>query len=179
MKIFNKNRGFTLVEMIIAITLFTLIATFSIGAVLSIFDANRRAQSSKTVVDNLNLAIENMTRVVRFGSNYYCGISSNKNSTRNCSGGGTSLSVTFKGNRIIYKLNGNTIQESDGGGSYTDITSPETVIEYLRFYVFGSSNADTEQPYVIAVIKGYSGNKSTAQSKFSIQTLMSQRDLDL
>jgi len=115
---------------------------------------------------------------VRFGSNYYCGISSNENSVSNCSGGGNSFSVTFDGSRIIYRLSGTTIQRSDNGGSYTDITSPETVIQYLRFYVFGSDTSDSIQPYVIVVIKGYVGNKPTTQSIFSIETLMSQRKLD-
>ncbi|OHA93500.1 MAG: hypothetical protein A3E02_01270 [Candidatus Zambryskibacteria bacterium RIFCSPHIGHO2_12_FULL_38_34] len=175
---FKNQSGFTLVEMLIAISLFIAVVTISIGALLSIFDANSKAQATKTVVDNLNLSIENMTRIVRFGSNYYCGISSNENSVSNCSGGGNSFSVTFDGSRIIYRLSGTTIQRSDNGGSYTDITSPETVIQYLRFYVFGSDTSDSIQPYVIVVIKGYVGNKPTTQSIFSIETLMSQRKLD-
>lgn len=179
-KFLNSKSGFLLVEMIIAITLFVLIAVLSVGSVLSIFDANKRAQSSKTVVDNLNLSIENIARIVRFGSNYYCGTSSNLSSVNDCSGGGGSLSITFSGSRIIYRLNGNTLQKSDNGGStYSDITSPETKIEYLMFYVFGTTLSDNNQPYVIMVIKGYSGNKLTAQSSFSVETLVSQRILDI
>lgn len=176
MKIENSklkiNKGFTLVEMLIAVSLFVVIAFISIGAILSIFDANKRAQSSKTVVDNLNLSIENMARTVRFGSNY------NKVSD-------TELRVTFydinlaRTKIVAYRLNGTSIEVSDDGGSFMAITSPETVIEYLRFYVSGSSPFDANQPYVLAVIKGYSGNKPTTQSKFSIQTLMSQRTLDI
>jgi len=177
---FKNKKGFTLVEMLIAISLFTIIASFSVGAVLSIFDASHRARSSKTVVDNLNLAIEDMTRTIRFGNSYYCGVSSSLSSTNDCSGGLDSVSVTFEGNRIIFRLNGNTIQKSsNGGSSYTNITSSETIIEYLRFYVIGSSPSNGNQPYVIAVIKGYSGNRPTAQSKFFVQTLMSQRKLDI
>ena len=179
----NKlKKGFTLVELIIAVTLFTVIASFSIGSVLSIFDAHRRAQSTKTVVDNLNLSIESMARNVRFGENYYCGINSNASSTNNCLGGGEALSVTFKGSRIIYRWNGtinDPIQKSENGGSsYSDITSPDTKIQYLRFYVLDAETGG-EQPYVIAVIKGYVGNKATTQSSFTIQTLMSQRQLDI
>ncbi|OHB15303.1 MAG: hypothetical protein A2431_01495 [Candidatus Zambryskibacteria bacterium RIFOXYC1_FULL_39_10] len=176
------KKGFTLVELIIAVTLFTVIASFSIGAVLSIFDAHRRAQSTKTVVDNLNLSIESMARNVRFGGSYYCGISSGLTSTSNCSNGGNALSITFNNTRIIYRWNGginDPIQKSENGGStYSDITSPDTKIQYLRFYVFDSDTGG-EQPYVIAVIKGYVGNKATTQSSFTIQTLMSQRQLDI
>jgi len=177
------NKGFTLVEMLIAISLFVVIAFISIGAILSIFDANRRAQSSKTVVDNLNLAIENMTRTIRFGGNYYCGESSNTSQTSDCSSGGSnSISITFEGVRVIYKWDSTakTIKRSyNGVWDDEGITSPETKIEYLKFYIFGSSDSDDNQPYVIAVIEGYSGNKPTAQSRFSLQTLMSQRELDL
>ena len=175
----KNNRAFTLVELIIAVALFTLVAFISIGAILSVYDANKRAQASKTVVDNLNLSIENMARMIRFGSSYYCGISSS--GTSDCPTGGDSISVTFDGSRIIYKLSndGKAIQKKEGGGNYENITSPETVIQYLRFYVFGSSVGDANQPYIIAVIKGYSGNKLTVQSEFSIETLMSRRKLDI
>jgi len=180
--IFNKKRGFTLVELLIAVSLFVVVTIISIGAVLSIFDANKRAQFSKTVVDNLNFSIENMARTVRFGSYYYCGISPDLFGINDCPTGGDSLSVTFNDNRIIYKWNGTTndpIQKSDDGGSvYTNITAPEAKIQYLKFYVLGSSTSDTNQPYVVAVIKGYVGNKPTTQSVFSVETLMSQRALD-
>ena len=177
-----KNKGFTLIELLIAVSLFIVVATISMGALLSIFDANRKTQSTKTVVDNLNLSIENMTRTVRFGSNYYCGISSDISAVLNCNGG-DAHSVTFKGARIVYKLsgiNGTTFQRSDNGGSnYTDITSSDTVVQYLKFYVDGTSDSDNNQPYVKAVIEGYVGSKPTTQSMFSIETMISQRALDI
>jgi len=178
-----KNKGFTLVELLVAIGLFTLIASISIGAILSVFDANKRAQSTKTVVDNLNLSIEDMARTVRFGNTYHCGSGGTLTNTQNCpdnTNGDTFLAVQFKGSMIIYRLNGTAIERSDNGGtSYKAITSPEMVVQYLRFYVFGTSINDTNQPYVIAVIQGYVGNKPTRQSKFSIETIMSQRKLDI
>jgi prepilin-type N-terminal cleavage/methylation domain-containing protein len=180
-KLKNKNRGFTLVEMLVAVALFVLITTFSLGAVLSVFDANRNAQASKTVVDNLNFSIENMARTMRFGDHYYCGISNDEEAVNNCSGGGNSISVTFSGTRVVYKLENGIIKRSDNGGAnYSDITSYDTVIESLKFYVFGSDlSPNTEQPYIVVVIKGYVGSKPTLQSSFLIETLISQRTLDL
>jgi len=184
---FKKNCGFTLVEMLIAVSLFVVIVTFSLGAIITIFDANKKAQSSKTVVDNLNLSLENMSRTVRFGSNYHCGLSGPSSSSggslsspNNCSAGDTALAVTFKGSVKIFRLNGTAIQISnDSGGTYTNITSSETVIQYLKFYVFGSDSSDAEQPYVVAVIKGYVGKNPTTQTTFFIETTMSQRTLDI
>jgi prepilin-type N-terminal cleavage/methylation domain-containing protein len=185
---FNKNLprgaqrsgGFTLVEMIVAVGLFAVIAMFSMGAVVSIYDANRRSESTKTVVDNLNLSLEDMVRSVRFGHTYHCG-GAPYSSVQNCPNGDTTLAVNFQGNTVVYRLNGTAIQRSsDGGVNFYDITSPDTVVQYLKFYTFGTAaSPDTGQPYVIAVIKGYVGNKPTTQSSFSIQTLMSQRTLDI
>lgn len=169
-----KNAGFTLVEMLIAISLFIVVSTISIGAIINIFDSNKRAQSSKTVVDNFNLAFENMVRTIRFGSNYRCG-----GGVGDCSLGDTSVTVNFQGDDITYRLNGNSIQKRQNNGNYENITSPETVIQYLKFYVLGTNTNDGNQPYVVVVIKGYSGNKSTNQSVFSIETLISQRKLDI
>ena len=125
---------------------------------MSIFDANRKARSSKTVVDNLNLSLENMSRVIRYGNNYYCGESSfleSKQDGLDCN----AISVKFNDNgvdrRIIYRLNGEKIEKSeDGGTHYTVITSSDTHIQHMKFRVFGTSDSG-KQPYVITVIKGY------------------------
>lgn len=180
-KIFKTQKGFTLTELLVAVSLFIIVVTISIGALLTIFDANKKSQSAKTVMDNLNLSIENMTRTVRFGRDYHCDSGSGiLTSPNNCPGGGTRLAVSFAGDTVVYRLNGTAIQKSDDGGStYTSITSTDTVIEYLLFYVFGNPASDSVQPYVVAVVKGHVGERATVQTTFSIQTLMSQRTLDL
>ena len=178
-KLENNKKGFTLVEMLIAVTLFTIISFFSIGAVLSIFDASRKARSSKTVMDNFNFAVENMVRNVRFGNHYFCGVSTDISSTNDCTAASASLSVTFEGVRVIYTKTNDAIQKKVGSGAYENITSPDTKVEDLKFYVYNSGSSDDKQPYVIAIIQGYVGDKPSSQTRFSIQTLISQRALDL
>jgi prepilin-type N-terminal cleavage/methylation domain-containing protein len=184
---FKKQSGFTLIEMLIAVSLFVIVVTISIGAILSVFDANRKSQASKTVVDNLNLSIENMTRTIRFGGNYHCGSGGTLSSPQNCTdntNGDTFLAVTFYDKNlarnviVAYRLNGNAIEMSYDGGSFIPITATEANIQILKFRVFGSATSDNVQPYVVAVIRGYAGSKPTTQSVFSIETLMSQRTLD-
>lgn len=176
----NKRRGFTLVEMLVAVALFVIIAFISIGAILTIFSANKKSQTSKTVVDNLNYTIENMVRNVRFGSSYHCGTGTPYTSVANCSAGSNFLAVRSNGSTIIYRQNGSVMQYSGNGGtSYQDLTPPDVVITYVRFYVFGTDNTDTVQPYVVAVIRGYVGSRPTTQTVFSLETIMSQRELDL
>lgn len=180
----NKSKkGFTLVEILISVSLFTVIVTISMGALLSIFDANRKTQSLKTVMDNLNLALEDMSRTVRFAEHYHCGNTGTLGNPRDCENGDSFLAVTFEGRTVVYRQNGSAIQRSnDGGLTYANVNSSDTVIENLKFYVFGTQPGpgDVDQPYVLAVIKGYAGSpgKPRTRSDFSIQTLMSQRALD-
>lgn len=170
-----------MVELIIAVSLFAVIAFFSLGSLLSIYDANRKSQSSKTITDNLNMAIEDMARTIRFGNTYCLGMDTvpPADSSSCPTGGGDAITVTFNGNRIIYRKNGTALQRSDNwGATYTNITSADTKIEYLKFYVFGTATTNT-QPYAVAVIKGYVGAKPTTKTTFSIETLMSQRALNI
>lgn len=186
----QSQKGFTLVELLIAVSMFVVITFLSIGAILSIFDANKKAQSSKTVVDNLNLAIENMARTVRFGNTYHCADIGDTEDPRDCNNDPANdifLAVTsfdeVIGDNVIVTYEWDTanqsIKKTYNGVDQGDITSADTVIEYLRFYVFGSTAGDNNQPYVVAVIKGRVGNDSTTQTAFSIETLMSQRTLDI
>lgn len=174
------SAGFTLVEIIIAVTLFTVVATISAGALIGIFDANNKSRTSKIVVDNLNIAIEDMTRTIKFGTAYHCGSGGTLTNPQNCSTGSDFLALSFNGTTNIYRKNGNTIEKSiNGGSSYIPVTEPGVVIQNLTFYVFGTDTADQLQPYAVIVIKGYVGNKPTSQTNFSIQTTVSQRALDI
>ncbi len=58
--------------MIVSIGLFTIVALVAVGALLKIIDANKKAHTLETSINNLNFALEAMSREMRVGSNYYC-----------------------------------------------------------------------------------------------------------
>src|SRR3989338_5238251 len=66
----NTSRGFTLVEMIVAIGLFSVVMVVCVGALLSLVNANRKAQALQSVMNNLNIALDGMARSVRMGNTY-------------------------------------------------------------------------------------------------------------
>jgi len=68
-----RSHGFTLIEMIVAVGLFSIVMLVSISALLSLVDANRKAQALQSVMNNLNIAVDGMVREIREGSNYRCG----------------------------------------------------------------------------------------------------------
>ena len=73
-KIDFKN-GFTLIEIMISLGIFAIVAVIAVGALLKVLDANKKAQSIQDAVTNLSFAMETMSRDLRTGTKYDCGTS--------------------------------------------------------------------------------------------------------
>lgn len=181
----KKDRGFGLVELLVAIAVFAVVMTLSMSAIVGVFDANKKSQTLRSVMDNMNFALESMTRTIRFGSDYHCDAAILPASTpRDCGGvGASSMAVKDQaGLTTVYKLSGTRVARSVNGGPDYFITSPDIIITNLAFRVFGSppynNGTDLYQPQAIIVLSGYVGTKPTTQSTFSLQTTVSQRTFD-
>jgi prepilin-type N-terminal cleavage/methylation domain-containing protein len=72
MKKHQQQKGYTLIELMVSVTLFAIVMVVATGAIFTIVSLNRKAQSLKIVINNLNLAVESMTRDIRLGKNYRC-----------------------------------------------------------------------------------------------------------
>lgn len=64
--------GFTLIEMIVSLAIFSIIITMAIGALLALISNNQRLQGEQSVMTNLTFALDSMTREIRMGYNYVC-----------------------------------------------------------------------------------------------------------
>ncbi|MES3005216.1 MAG: prepilin-type N-terminal cleavage/methylation domain-containing protein [Patescibacteria group bacterium] len=188
-KSLKNNKGFTLIEIMVAVSIFAVIMVISAGAIISIFDSNRKSQSLRTVMDNVSLTMESMVRNIRFGTNYHCDITvGTRTQPLDCFGasGGPSLEVrSSDGKQIAYYLddeNERIVRTIDGGAEYY-LTSEDMNITDLTFWVLGSPPYgggvnNVVQPMVIIVIRGYSGDKPSSRSDFTLQTEVSQRTFD-
>ncbi len=187
-------RGFTLVEMIVAVGLFAVVMVVSIAALLSLVEANRRAQALQSVMNNLNVAVDGMVRSLREGSGYHCGSIPVGDATADCTEGQDMIAFKPFSTEVtdpphwLYWFEedangvGRLYKSEDGtkaGG--LPITSPEVVIDSVVFYIIGSTRGggDTIQPKVTIVIKGTAGHKVTSQTTFHVQATAVQRVLDL
>ena len=92
-KYHNHNRGFTLVELIVALGLFAVVSTISIGSLITLMDNNRQLRGDQAIITNIGFAFDMMTRDIRQGVDYHCasGIDfNNQNSisvTQDCENG--------------------------------------------------------------------------------------------
>jgi hypothetical protein len=163
----------------------------SMGSILSIFDANRKSQSLRTVMDNLNFSLEAMTRTIRFGTNYHCGSTGTITLPLDCPDnfiGESSMTVKSSDNfQVTYKLVGTHIERDvcPPIGVCTlnyHVTSSDVTITNLKFRVIGATpysvGGDLFQPQVIITISGNAGVKPSIKSSFSLETTVSQRMFD-
>lgn len=178
-----RSRGYTLIELVVAVGLFALVMTLASGAYLLMIDLNRQSQGIATGVNSLSFALETMTRSIRTGSSYSCGAFGG-----DCAGGEESF--TFKdmnGANITYSRGLQSVDSSVGAIVKTDtnngavtFTDPSIHISSLKFYVAGTTQGDDYQPYVTIIVSGTvsSGPRNAPQS-FTIETGAAMRGIDL
>lgn len=66
------SKGFTLIETLVSLALFSVVLVIAGGTVVSVIDINKRNQAISSVVNNLNYSIDSMVRDVKTGYLYKC-----------------------------------------------------------------------------------------------------------
>ena len=177
MKPAKTLRGFTLIEMIVSVGLFSVVMLVVTAAYLAIITLDKESRSTNELVVNLSFALESIARNVRTGTNYSCA----------GAGNGTCEQLSFinaEGQPITYmrKPDGSIGQCTSGActsATAVGLTDPKIVIESLTFYVWGVGTEDQTQPQVLMSVRGTMQASATRTVDFTIQTSATQRVLDL
>ncbi|MFM2381952.1 MAG: hypothetical protein RLZZ76_719 [Candidatus Parcubacteria bacterium] len=191
-------RGFSLIEVLVSLSIFAIVITIAIGALLSLIGANARVQNTQAVMTNISYALDSMTREIRTGTDFFCGPDASLpvtgNVTRNCPNGGNAFSFNEGGvslteftsnnsRRIGYRLFDNTIERRLGNGPWETVTAPEITIDALRYIVTGAKRGDGdsyESPTVTIYVEGSTGDTNDdSYAGFNIQTTVVQQLLDI
>lgn len=181
----KKDFGFTLVEILVAISVLVIVITMGTGGLVQVIGAHRQTQALQRTMNDLNFTLESISRHVRFGTNYTCvgtGADVGSRCLNDGLGNQKRLLVDFEGDPISYRL---LIEDGIGeiqrcgatGNDCVSITSRENVdVDILDFYVAGAEYTDDKiHPRMTVVVSGKVIIKGEEAAPFSIQTTVDQR----
>lgn len=182
----NKNKylheeGFTLVELLVATSIFAIVAIGAISVLLGAQTAYKRISNNRIAIDNINLVLDSMSREIKFGTNYGCinqsgnfssslyYLSFSSSTVFGDSVGNNCNAVSFipqgsNNKRMVYYFDteNKTINEVDYeflGGNYINksdfpITSKDLNIDVFWLNIKGTTDTDYLQPSVQIYISG-------------------------
>jgi prepilin-type N-terminal cleavage/methylation domain-containing protein len=188
----TREKGFTLVELMVSLTIFSIVMLISTGTLLILIDINAKAQAIYSATTNLTFALDNMTREIRTGYHYNCMLVTNpgptdplpvQTNTNDCpSGNYIAFTREKDGSQVAYRLNGSKIESKRVGSSWLPLTSDDVVIDTFQLVVSGTATQEannTVQPTVEFLVKGHVNNGLDTDTDFVIQSRVVQRRLDI
>lgn len=166
-KKFRKNMsesGLTVIELIVAVGIFSLVIGMTIGIFVVSITTQRRVTALRNVDDNIRFTIESMAREIKTGKNF--------------SSVANSLSFTnANGESVVYRLNADIVEKSsDGGTNYSAVTGSEVTVNYLNFYLMGQAAGDGLEPRITITI-GATSQAGNQSANLKVQTTISERFL--
>jgi prepilin-type N-terminal cleavage/methylation domain-containing protein len=159
-KVSPANTGFTLIEVLVSVALFSIIAVLVVGAFMSVLDANRKARAERQVLDSTQSFIELMTREIRDTAGF----------TSSCMGTSCSFWTPDGSNEIAYRLNGTTVERrSCSSCPWEPMTDAGVQIDYLDFGDTPSGSG------VVVSISGIAQAGTAQETDFDIETTVAPR----
>lgn len=185
-KIFSprSNYGFTLLEMLISIGIFSVVVIATIGITISVTNAQIKAANIQVIQDNIRFSLELMTKEMRTGSDFV--ISSICNTTIP----GAEISFTGNSGDRAYFLDSSTntimrlkqkIASAADCSNASALTSEEISVNNLTFQLSGEVVGPVDgQPKVTIIMKITSKSaKFYLESSMNLQTTVVPRLRDL
>ena len=179
------SNGFTLLEMIISIGVFSALVIISIGITLGISNAQVKAQNTQSVLDNIRFSMELITKEMRTGSGYEL--------STICSQSGSEITFTTStgqirvyfldaGNgRILRATTGIDSEDCAGLGKALPFTSEEVLVDRFKIRLNGATPGSVDgQPRATISLKVTSRDpRIQYRSTMDLQTTVVQRLRDL
>ncbi len=205
MRCADSKRGFTLVEIIVAMMIFSIVAVVALAALVKIIDANKKAQTTQDAVIGLSFALEAMSREIRTGSNIRCETGSSGNfsnpstfSPQACpSAGNTNNLIVFRSTKVdsssvppcrfvfAYLITGSgpyqlkKAEQMTAGNNCSDIFGPDSyspiVPDPVILTDYSIGVSGGTYPMVFIDLAGYAGVREQAKTYFNVQTAASPR----
>jgi len=171
------NRGFTLIEMVVAVAVFALVVGAASAIFVSSLKIQKQSLSSQELLDQTSYLMEYMSRAIRMAKKDDVEIGG---VVVNCLSG-TKVNYEFDGQCLKFRNYKNECQQfcldndrlKNEAGVY--LTSPDLKVKNFDVNLTGETQLDYLQPKV-SIVLNIEGRE---QAKVQIQTTISQRNLDI
>ncbi len=186
----KTNKGFTLIELMVSVSLFALMVAAVSGVFISNIKNQKQILAIQEMTGQASYGLEFMSRALRMAVKQTGeGISCLSNEGENyelTNGGAGILFINHLDNDDCQQffLENNRLKYRRGIGTLSpvtsDLTSPSLRVNILKFNLIGGSQADDQQPRVTVFLK-IIRNTGAGNSPVSttVQTTLSQRNLDI
>jgi type II secretory pathway pseudopilin PulG len=168
----KNSKGFTMVELLVAIASFIIIISIAVGGFSGALRSQRQSIALLNANYNSSLVLEQIAREIRTGMNFCV------NQSIACSESQLVFTNAY-GQNVVYRLNNSGIEKSiDRGSTFKKITADDVVVDYLKFILNGQTFGDGKQTRITILIGIKSKESSVSGSVVNLQTTVSPRVLD-
>lgn len=179
----QQFRAFTLVELLVAVSIFSLSVAVASGLFVSALKAQRKSLASQELQDQTGFVMEYMSRALRMARKEF-------NSPACLSKNGLNFELTHGKNGIKFVnyqgvcqeffLDGGVLKESKTGySSSLPLTSARVSVAAFDIALLGQDQADDVQPVVTFFLRIQGRGSGASRPEIEIQTTVSQRNLDV
>lgn len=180
----NAQRGFTIIELVVSIGVFSILVTLAVGSIARSLRTQRQLSAMIAANTNVSLALEQMAREIRTGYGF-----EPANGTV-CSGTWCAsdelLFENAMGAQVAYRLVNKSIERTvttpGGQDEIGYITGNDAEITYLSFILFGHSTGDGFPPRVTIALgvtpQGGERDLVLKGIETRLQTTVSSRSVD-
>jgi prepilin-type N-terminal cleavage/methylation domain-containing protein len=181
----NKKRGFTLIEMMVAVSIFVIVAFIVVSALLTMSYAYKKSLGMRLLMDNFNFSLQSMSLNIREGVKYHlpspgCNLGDDKYSCIQFEPVDSWL--TGLNSRTCYSFldeeGKGSVRRCEGGtcpcsNNSSRLTSPDIDVDMLIFSFFDNNGHQREA--VKIMISGTAKTNARDETSFFIQNTVSQR----
>lgn len=179
----TSNPGFTLLEMLVSVGIFSVLIVSSIAVILSISSAQIKTANVQNIQDNMRYTMELMSREIRQAKNYVPYLCSGDmcrkiKVTKFEEAGEVSVWYCWVAGEHGGEIRRwkQTSDQCDTSPNAEVLTGSEVNIQALGFLVVGEESNTCVQPRVTIVMEGRSNHpKTILESEFQLQTTVTQR----
>lgn len=168
MKFKKRQKGFTLIEVLVSVGLFIMVITVLSQVYISVIRSEKIAYALLNSENNIRNSLESIARSIRLGKDF------------DRTGNGRKICFQYfleeDWQNTCYRFNEphGTLEKLSGNGPFASILDPQLTVNHLQFYIKGG---DSDSQASIIIVMEISTSVKRQEYLFNVQTAVTPRSL--